>query len=87
MITSPTKYAVAMSTGYEGEPLDDFMAGFADGTWLASVDRPCWPDGHYITWTPYDDGRMWGWFDGIRPPDATMNPMDAVYWWDLDAAI
>ena len=49
--------------GHRGEAAREFAAGARDGEWLAVENMPCWPEGYVSDWSPYDDGRMHGWFD------------------------
>lgn len=52
--------------GYAGAALACFVAGMRDGRWLGERGRPCWPSGYATKWSPYDDGRMHGWFNARR---------------------
>ena len=60
-------------TGYRNVDLVAFVAGCRDGEWLSLMDMPCWPENHVCRWTPYEDGRMHGWFEAPQPPNATMD--------------
>ena len=64
--------AAAAFTGYAGDDLTAFVSGVLDGEWLSLMDRRCWPEDHVCAWNPYEDGRMHGYFDGIRPVRSTI---------------
>ena len=70
-------------TGYKGDDLSAFVAGVKDGEWLAIMDMPCWPKAFVARWSPYEDGRMTGWFDGIRPPDAVHSIAESADWFAI----